>query len=347
MAEGQQLRLEPCRYCATCPANRHCDEGATGFGCDNTFVPPEQGGRDVLHPARPDLADRLWESGTFDIRVWTNQPQKPLPPLPAYIPRVQPHPAFQCSQIRTLAVPIDQITKAGRVLSADETRERLGALPETALVVTCFHLDSFLESLWDRRRALTASIASAGYDLVTVPNFSVWEGDTRLEHRYNIARSLRVFELFVDAGIPTAPSVSWFLTRDLDDWITFLRGWSGIRAFSVDLATLKAEEEDWEWGIRGLRRLFDGIGRDWEVLVNGVAKSERITEVSKVCGHIHLINEHSFHVAMSGQMTAEEFLSSEMRRTPKAQMDIFLEEIKKTEEALQVLPESCRLRVAA
>ena len=346
MAEGQQLRLEPCRYCATCPANRHCEEGATNSGATIRSCRPSSG-RDVLHPARPDLADRLWESGSFDIRVWTKQPQRPLPPLPAYVPRVQPHAAFQCSQIKTLAVPINEITKAGQVSSADEIRERLGAPPETALVMTCFHLDSFLEGLWHRRRALTASIASAGYDLVTVPNFSVWEGDTRLEHRYNIARSLRVFELFVDAGIPTAPSVSWFLKRDLDDWISFLRDWSGIRAFSVDLATLKAEEADWEWGIRGLQRLFDGIGRDWEVLVNGVAKKERLAGVSKVCGHIHLINEHPFHVAMSRRMPADEFRFSDMKRTPKAQMDIFLEEVKNTEAALQVLPDSCRLRVAA
>jgi hypothetical protein len=238
---------------------------------------------------------------------------------------------------------MDQISS--RVLTAAEMRAALGVLPDTVLIVTSFHLDNFLELLWGKRRELVKAIARAGYDLVTVPDFSVWDGDTRLEHRYNIARSLRMFELLVEAGTPTLLNVSWYLQRDIDDWASFLRDWSGSRAFSIDLATLTSER-DWACGIRGLRRLFEQIGQDWEVLVNGVALRERIAEVSQICGHIHLINERPFHLAMSRHMTVDELLTSRTQPSPRAQMDIFAMEAQKMEAAVPVPPRSCRLRAA-
>jgi len=349
MAEGQQLRLEPCRHCPTCPASYFCDEGATEFGCDNEFTRPQQtegGGRDIMHPLRPDLTERLAECGGLDIRIRTRAAQQALPRLPSYIPRVQPQAGFESPQCLAVAVPLERVGLSGHVRTAAEMKTALGLPPETVIIVTSFQDDRVLERVWRGRRPLAESLASAGYDLITVPNFSVWEGDTRLEHRYNIARSLRMFEILLEAGVPAVPHVSWYLERDLDDWIRELRRWAGLRAFSLDLSTLESRQA-WAWAMPGLRRFFHGIGQEWEVLVNGPSVRRRICDVSEICGHIHLTNERPFQLAMSRHVTIDELLTSRTQRTPKARMEIFALEVRKMVDAVGPAPACCRLSAGA
>jgi hypothetical protein len=208
-------------------------------------------------------------------------------------------------------------------------------LPAKAVViVSSFQKDRVLETAWHHRWPLVQSLATAGYDLVTVPNFSLWDGDPPLEHRYNIARSLRIFEMLVEAGVPTIPHVSWYLVRrDLDEWIRELRRWSGLQAFSLDLQTLKAEE-DWARAVRELRRLFDGIGQEWDVLVNGVARRRRIREVGGICGRVHLMNERPFQLAIHGRMSVDDLSTGRTRSTDKAPTDIFAVEVRKMRDCM-------------
>ena len=347
MPEGIQLRLEPCIYCRTCPASYFCDEGATEFGCDNEFTPPRRGqagGRDVMHPLRPDLTERLWECGGLDIQIRTRATKRPVPALPPYIPRVQVRPGFSAERYSAMAVPLDRVRPSAPVRTAAEMKADLGLPSEAVLIVSSFQDDAVLETAWRHRRSLIDSLASAGYDLATVPSFSLWGGDTRLEHRYNIARSLRMFEMLTEAGVPTIPHVSWYLRRDVDDWVKELRGWPGFPAFSLDLATLETEP-DWAWLIHGLRRLMDGIGKGWEVLVNGVALRRRIREVADICGHIHLTNERPFQLAMCQYETLDELVTSRTRPTPKARADVFAAEVQKMFDAIPEPPPTCRLSV--
>jgi hypothetical protein len=332
VSEGLQGRLEPCRHCATCPLSYRCDEGATEFGCHNEFTPPQKGqagGRDVLHPLRPDLTERLWECGGLDIRIRTRSAQQPLPTLPSYIPRVQVRAGFEATGCAAVALPLDRVALSGRVRPAAEIRAALNVGAEAIVIVSSFQDDSVLERAWRRRRVVVESLASGGYDLVTVPNFSLWDRDPPLEHRYNIARSLRMFEMLVEAGVPTIPHVSWYLLRrDVDEWIGELRRWRGLPAFSLDLQTLDTEE-DWGWGLRGLQRLFEGIGQDWEVLINGVAQRQRIREVREICGRIHIMNERPFQLAMSRHVSADVSSTGQTAPAERGPTEIFAVELQK------------------
>ena len=345
MPEGRQLRLEPCRHCPTCPLGYRCQEGATEYGCENEFTPPGSGGRDIMHPLRPDLTERLWECKGLDIRIRLRTIQGPLPALPSYIPRVQPQAGFESPDCWAIAVPLDRVRPSGNVVSAAWMKAALRMPVETVMLVTCFERDEVLETLWRNRRRFVKAMARAGYDLVTVPNFSLWDGDTPLEHRYNIARSLRMFEMLVEAGVAAVPHVSWYLPRrDIDEWISVLRAWRGLPAFSIDVGTLKWQD-DWEWGLRGLRRLFDGIGVDWEVLVNGLAANNRISQVARICGHIHVINGRPFQLAMSTHITIDELLTWPAPRTPRARMEVFAAEVQKMFAMVPPPPNSCGLRL--
>ena len=337
MPEGVRLRLDPCRHCARCPAGYLCDEGATEFGCHNEFTPPREGqagGRDVMHPLRPDLTERLWECGGLDIRIRTRATQQPLPILPPYVPRVQKRRGFEASQCPAVAVPLDRVWVPRRTRPAAEIKAALRLPAEAAVIVSSFQKDSVLERAWHHRRALVESLATAGYDLVTVPNFSLWDDDPPLEHRYNIARSLRMFEMLVEAGVPTIPHVSWYLLRrDLDEWVRELQRWPGLRAFSLDLQTLKAEE-DWARAVRELRRLFDGIGQDWDVLVNGVAQRGRIREVREICGRVHLMNERPFQLAIHRRTSVDDLSTGRTRPTDRPSTEIFAVEVQKMRDCM-------------
>jgi hypothetical protein len=282
-----------------------------------------------MHPLRADLTERLWECGGLDIRIRARATQQPLPPLPSYIPRVQPRRGFHASQCAAVAVPLDRVGVSGRVKPSAQVKAALSLPAEAIVIVSSFQDDSVLETAWRHRRALVESLAPAGYDLVTVPNFSVWKGDPPLEHRYNIARSLRMFEMLVEAGVPTIPHVSWYLLRpDVDEWIGELRRWSGLPAFSLDAQTLD-KEDDWAWALRGLRRLFEGIGQDWDVLLNGVAQPDRIREVTRICGRVHVMNERPFQRAMSRHVSVDGVSTGRPAPADKHPTEIFAVEVQR------------------
>jgi hypothetical protein len=197
--------------------------------------------------------------------------------------------------------------------------------------------DDVLETVWENRRPLVQSLAEAKFDLVLVPSFSNWDQRTRIEHRYQVARGLRFLELLVQAGVPTAPNVVWYLDQDIRDWIRELRGWVGPRAFSVDLQTLQTDEK-WQWGIRGLRLLGEGIGPHWEVIINGVARADRVQSLLNIFGHIHLINARAYELAMSNRITIDELLVREIRTDPANRMKTFSHNVRSWARLMPVPP---------
>jgi hypothetical protein len=315
--------------CDTCPAYHVCRDGGAESGCQSEFRLPEAasiGGRDVLHPLHPELTKRVWECGGLDIQIRTRTAQQCIPALPAYIPRVQIRTGFEARGCPAVAVPLDRVGLR-HARAAAEFKQALKLDPGAIVVVSSFQEDSVLERAWQHRQGLVESLATAGYDLVTVPSFSLWMGDAPLEHRYNIARSLRMFEMLVEAGVPTMPQVSWyFAQRDVDEWIRELGRWRGLRAFSLDLQTLK-NDDDWAWGLVRLRRLFEGIGQDWEVLVNGVAQKEHIRDVKEICGRVHLMNEEPFQLAMCQHMT--DLCTGRRRPSTKTPIEVFAAEVQR------------------
>ena len=293
----------------------------------------------MIHPLRPDLTQRTLEVGGYDIRLRKVPAKVHRVQLRGYTPRVQPRKGFSPSRRHAVAVPLERIKRLGRVKTAQEMRKKIGLPADVEIIVTSFHLDEVLETAWRHRKRLAHSLAAAGYHLVTVPNYSVWEQHTRLDNRYAISRTLRHFEDFVEAGVPTLPHVSWLLNVDIDHWIEALRSWPGERSFSTDLATCQSDE-DWKWALRGLTRLMQGLDGDWEILVNGVADVARVREISLVCGHIHLVNEHPFQVAMSRPPRPS--LLDGLGMPQKSRECVFLAEVAKMDDAVGDLPESCR-----
>jgi len=337
VSEDRQRRLEPTLACPTCPARPSCDEGQTEYGCGND-IPPDA---PFLHPGSPDLTIRLAEVGGLDLRIRLKYQPRPLPSIPTYIPRVQPRAGFEGADWPAFAVPIDRVGTTPPVLLASELRRRLGLSSKARLILSMHQQDDVLETVWGNRRQLVQSLADANFDLVLVPSFSNWDQRTRIEHRYQVARGLRFLELLVRAGVPSAPNVVWYLDQDIRDWIRELRGWVGPRAFSVDLQTLQTDEK-WQWGIRGLRLLCEGIGAHWEVIINGVARADRIQSLLNIFGHFHLINARPYELAMANRITIDELLVREIRTDPANRMKTFSHNVR-TWARLMPVPPLCSL----
>ncbi|MBF6599043.1 MAG: hypothetical protein IVW36_00865 [Dehalococcoidia bacterium] len=285
--------------------------------------------RDVAHPLNPRLPEILAASGGLDITFRDVKTQL-QPELPVFVPRV----LFEAQVLNidwpALALPLDRIATSKRLYTRAEAQQRLHVAPDTKLIVTGFQRDDVLELRWARIDALASALGDAGYDLVTVSNLSLWLNDTRLEHRSNIARTIRWFEAFAYRDVITRPHVSFFLNRDVDDWIAELRRWPDLHTFSLDFATFRTDAE-WYANLARVQRLFDGIGPGYDVLVNGVAKSERIAEVGHIIDRFTLVNETAYHHAMSRHVTREE-LSRGARdvRSALERGTIFRHEVERT-----------------
>ena len=57
-----------------------------------------------------------------------------------------------------------------------------------------------------------------GFAAVIAPNYSVYEDASRVDHMYNIKRSMIVYNELVENGIPAVPDVSWYNKSDIDRW---------------------------------------------------------------------------------------------------------------------------------
>lgn len=307
MPEGPQQRLEPTLACQLCPLLPSCDEGATNLGCGNEIPEDAQ----YLHAGSSDLTVRLAEVGGLDIRIRSAYRPSLPPDLPTYIPRVQWRSGFISPRWAALAIPVDRAIVSGNVRTSREIRALLGIGDMTKLVLSTHQRDDVLENIWDNRSQFVESLSRANYDLVLVPSFSLWDYLPPLEHRYQIARGLRFLELLLRAGVMTVPHISWFRKRDIRAWGRELRRWGQPKAFSIDLQTLQTEEK-WRWGAHGFKLLADEIGPGWEVIVNGVGARYNIESLLGIFGHIHLINERAYQVAMSG-FVVDETLIKERR----------------------------------
>jgi len=260
--------------------------------------------------------------GGLDIAIRIRSVPTAAPSLPQYIPRVQPRAGFQGAKWPAFAVPIDRVGTEPPLLTAKTMKAKMRISDDAKIVLLTHQHDHILESLWKYRYRLTEELRQAEFDLVLVPSFSTWDTRTRLEHRYQIARSLRFLELLVESRIPTLPNVSWYLEVDILEWARELRSWPGPRAFSIDLQTLQTDEK-WDWGIASLRKLSDALEGHWAVIANGVGRTDKIRDLQLIFAHIHIINARPFELAMANRMATGDWLVSEVRTDPAARMDAF------------------------
>jgi len=328
----RQLRLTPCPHCPTCPVREDCGESRTEYACPEQYVPLEKGGPDIMDPRRPDLGLRLADCGGLDLNAVAQR--QDLPSLPPYIPCVLPRLFLQGAlDYPAVAVPLNAVVsdKAFSVQRGTNLRRRLGLLPSTKLILLGFGDDKLLENIWPRRHSVIAGISALSFDLVTAFDYSLWYDDTRLEHRYNLVRSLRTYELLQQHGIPAIPHIYWFNQIDLDDWCTWLHLNQAVTMISIDLQCCDYPE-DWHVMLKGLEYLESNAPTYLSYLISGVAYGEqgaRIPALLSAIPRLHLTNLDPYVKAVHGYETVYTEGYVQRRKSFDPRLDIFMREVQK------------------
>ena len=82
--------------------------------------------------------------------------------------------------------------------------------PKTKAVLEFYVKDRTLEGFWDKRKSIYPVLKEMGFIAVIAPNYSVYEDAPRVDHMYNIKRSMIVYNELVENEIPAVPDVSWY-----------------------------------------------------------------------------------------------------------------------------------------
>jgi hypothetical protein len=137
---------------------------------------------------------------------------------------------------------------------------------------------SVLERLWNDRLALVPQIATAGYDLVVAPSYSIWTRRPRTEHLYNLKRSLIFYQEVQRLGVTAAPRLAWVIEQDIRRYVAWILANPAVELVGLDWMTYRGDT-DWQGQMEGLGLLDRLTGRRLKYLINGPTTSSRYADI--------------------------------------------------------------------
>jgi len=301
--QHEQLGLGSLIHCQTCPGDDYCGDGRTSHPCSLEYEPMGTERSRVLHPLRPDLGLRLADCKGLEFNV-VARPQD-LTELPRYIPCVSPRNFLTGAlDFAAVAVPLDTVVSAAAQSTRRglRIRDRLGLSPQTRLIIAGFANDRLLERAWVRRHRILGELADLRPDLVTGFGYSVYGCDPRLEHMYNMKRSLVTYQLWQAFGVPAVPCISWFSVDDLHRWCVWLHENTSVVTVAIDLQSADTSAA-WEEAVSGLEFLHNNAPSTVSYLINGVANPNRVAALAQLTPRLHLCNQYPLLMAVQGHVT--------------------------------------------
>jgi hypothetical protein len=271
--EASQLAFLPEASCQPCRLPSACGEAGTARGCGPRTV------SDLLHPDAPDFLARLHEVNGLELGITVARDQD-LPPIPDYLPQVDPWTAPVANRSRTVATTWGRFARRGgaRLRSRQRLAERLALGPDAIVFLLMIAPDHTLEKLWRDRARLLDALDVLRPNAVVGPAFSVWGARAAIEQRYAMARGLRMYSAIQDRGIPAIPMIDWDRPRDREDWARWLND-NSIPAIGYDL---QCAGPDIRRAAVQLGRLREALDRPVQLLVNGRTLPEDIASVFDV-----------------------------------------------------------------
>lgn len=165
--------------------------------------------------------------------------------------------------------------------------------------------DRTLEGIWKARGQLYQEIKELGLEAVIAPNFSLYEDAPRIEHLFNIERSITIYNELINFGINAIPDVAWYNINDLDFWINQInKSKCNIIAFSFQVVDVRLKASNlWKHYLAGFKYLCEGIDFDIKVIIIGVNSESRIFEIRKAVKSnikLHVLNQSAYIQSQRG-----------------------------------------------
>src|SRR5262249_46771006 len=150
------------------------------------------------------------------------------------------------------------------------------------LVLSGVSRDRPIERYWEcaRSSGFLDWLVAAKPDLVTVPNFSLFNNVPREDNLHAMKRIAICWQELAARRIPTALHLNGRTARDWERWTEFLVAYPEITAVSVEFATGAAFLERGNWHTDQLARIAQRVGRRLTLIVRGgIVHLERLTAV--------------------------------------------------------------------
>ncbi len=161
--------------------------------------------------------------------------------------------------------------------------------------------DEVLERWWTNRDGWISEAADkALFDAALAPNFSIFGNHPRMEHLFNMRRSLLSAWLIEQAGIPCAAHLYWYRREDLTRWIEWL--WKHRpAAVAHNLSTLR-HTNVWQRHLPGLKLLAREAPPDVRWVFGGTRSRDKIRALGELFPNFVLITTAPAMMAWQGRV---------------------------------------------
>ena len=138
------------------------------------------------------------------------------------------------------------------------------------------------------------------------PNFSLYEDAPRIEHLYNIKRSLIIYNKLVEHGIKAIPDIAWYNRNDIDFWIDQInKSKCSIIAYSFQVVDVRLKASNlWKNYLAALRYMAAKVKENVKcILVIGVNSETRMQEIRKAVPpniQISVLNQSAYTQSQRG-----------------------------------------------
>lgn len=167
--------------------------------------------------------------------------------------------------------------------------------------------DRTLEGFWNIRHDVGFFEDLKKLDVIVIaPNFSLYEDAPRIEHLYNIKRSLIMYNKLVEHGIKAIPDIAWYNRNDIDFWIEQInKSKCSIIAYSFQVVDVRLKASNlWRNYLAALRYMAAKVKENVKcILVVGVNSETRMQEIRKAVPYsikISVLNQSAYTQSQRG-----------------------------------------------
>ena len=263
--------------------------------------------------------------------IWTFKNVSIAPSLPkSAVPNMVPMIYHKSTRVRsprtsTVALSLYGIVdkKSGniRFSSRQHMLDHFILDEDTKIILSGTERDKCLERWWEllNREAVIQGIGRLGIQLITTPNFSLFNDVPRHDNAYNMKRIALAWSEIQRKGIPCAIHLNARTDHDWNRWLEFLLTHSEIEYVSFEFGTGAGSERRISWYVNKLVELASEVDRPLHLIMRGGLCE--IPTLHRAFGAITVIDTSAFIRAQKRRQAAYQNskLKWESSHTPSGQ----------------------------
>jgi hypothetical protein len=222
------------------------------------------------------MVARSMEVQGFDLATVADAPTLRGPVLPRIVPMLY-HSAARARAPAASVVALSLYEVMGKQDGVTPFTSRQALLEHfklgdnTTIILTGTHNDRPLERWWKLAdpKKVTRTIRELGVELITTPNFSLFDDVPRHDNLYNMKRIARVWSEIQNEGVLCALHLNARTDRDWECWISFLKAHPEVASVAFEFGTGAGSKSRVAWYLVQLCRLADQVGRPLQLITRG------------------------------------------------------------------------------